>query len=71
VYNAANEELVDAFHSGNITFLQIVDTIADVVEEWLRAHPAQDGNLGTVEDVESAQEWARRRARELAGQAPR
>jgi 1-deoxy-D-xylulose-5-phosphate reductoisomerase len=70
VYNAANEELVDAFHAGRIGFLQIVDTVADVVEEWLRTHPTQDGNLGTVEDVELAQQWARRRARERAGAAP-
>jgi 1-deoxy-D-xylulose-5-phosphate reductoisomerase len=70
VYNAANEELVDAFHSGRIGFLQIVDSVAEVIAEWLRDHPRRDGNLGTVEDVELAQEWARRRARELAGAAP-
>jgi 1-deoxy-D-xylulose-5-phosphate reductoisomerase len=70
VYNAANEELVDAFHSGRIGFLQIVDSVAEVIAEWLRDHPRRDGNLGTVEDVELAQEWARRRARELAAAAP-
>jgi 1-deoxy-D-xylulose-5-phosphate reductoisomerase len=65
VYNAANEELVAAFHSGSIRFLQIVDTVADVLGEWLRNQHATAGNPGTVEDVEQAQEWARRRARAL------
>jgi 1-deoxy-D-xylulose-5-phosphate reductoisomerase len=69
VYNAANEELVAAFHAGAIGFLQIVDTIADVVDEWLRnEHADQAGSTagpGTVEDVERAQAWARARAREL------
>ena len=69
VYNAANEELVGAFHDGNIGFLQIVDTIAEVVEEWLseRRHASADGgNPRTVEDVEQAEDWARQRARSLA-----
>jgi len=70
VYTAANEELVAAFHAGAIGFLQIVDTIADVVDEWLRTeHADQAGSTagpGTVEDVERAQAWARERARELA-----
>lgn len=68
VYNAANEQLVDAFHSGDIGFLQIVDTIADVVDEWLSERhdtAGATGNPGTVADVEQAQAWARGRAREL------
>ena len=32
VYNAANEVGVDAFHDGQIGFLDIVDTVARVVE---------------------------------------
>jgi 1-deoxy-D-xylulose-5-phosphate reductoisomerase len=71
VYNAANEELVDAFHAGRVGFLQIVDTVAEVLTEWLAAHPDPDRNLGTVEDVEQTQEWARARARELAEGPPR
>jgi 1-deoxy-D-xylulose-5-phosphate reductoisomerase len=67
VYNAANEELVEAFHAGSIGFLQIVDTVADVVDEWLSAHHESAGEPGTVEDVERAQEWARARAADLAG----
>ncbi|HZC73738.1 MAG TPA: 1-deoxy-D-xylulose-5-phosphate reductoisomerase [Jatrophihabitans sp.] len=66
VYNAANEALVTEFHAGSVTFLQIVDTVADVLDEWLsERHPAA-GNPGTVEDVERAEEWARARARTLA-----
>ncbi len=66
VYNAANEELVGAFHSGSVDFLQIVDTVADVVDEWLRTQHLEFGNPSTVEDVEHADSWARTRARELA-----
>jgi 1-deoxy-D-xylulose-5-phosphate reductoisomerase len=62
VYNAANEELVAAFHSGHIGFLQIVDTLADVVGEWLSTHHAAAGSPRTVEDVERAEAWARARA---------
>ena len=67
VYNAANEALVTAFHAGAVGFLQIVDTVADVVGEWLSKHQADVGNPGTVEDVEQADAWARARATELAG----
>lgn len=65
VYNAANEELVAAFHAGAIPFLGIVDGLADVVEEWLSGRPAESPRPGTVEDVEQAEDWARRRARAL------
>jgi 1-deoxy-D-xylulose-5-phosphate reductoisomerase len=67
VYNAANEELVAAFHAGRVGFLQIVDTVAGVLDEWLSNRHATVGNPGTVEDVETAEGWARNRARELAG----
>jgi 1-deoxy-D-xylulose-5-phosphate reductoisomerase len=66
VYNAANEELVTAFHDGAIGFLQIVDTLSAVVAEWLSERHSAAGNPGTVEDVEQAERWARTRARELA-----
>jgi 1-deoxy-D-xylulose-5-phosphate reductoisomerase len=65
VYNAANEALVAAFHAGAVGFLQIVDTVADVVGEWLSEHQGSGGNPGTVEDVEQADAWARARATEL------
>jgi 1-deoxy-D-xylulose-5-phosphate reductoisomerase len=67
VYNAANEELVAAFHDAAVGFLGIVDTIADVLHEWLDDRHAAAGNPGTVEDVERAEAWARRRAREITG----
>jgi 1-deoxy-D-xylulose-5-phosphate reductoisomerase len=59
VYNAANEECVEAFRDGRLPFLGIVDTIARVVGE----HEAP--SAVTLEDVLAADEWARSRAREL------
>lgn len=53
VYNAANEQAVDAFHEGRLPFLGIVDTIARVVD----AHDAPD--VLTVETLASAEAWAR------------
>ncbi len=53
VYNAANEVAVDAFHAGAIGFLDIVDTIARVVD----AHGG--GDAGSVEGVLAADAWAR------------
>ena len=67
VYNAANEELVSAFHDGDVSFLGIVDTITHVLDEWLETRHAEAGNPGTVEDVERAEGWARGRAREIVG----
>ena len=69
VYNAANEELVAAFHSGRIGFLQIVDTLGVVLDEWLSEHHAAAGDPRTVEDVERADDWARARAHQIAAQA--
>jgi 1-deoxy-D-xylulose-5-phosphate reductoisomerase len=59
VYNAANEECVESFRDGRLPFLGIVDTIARVVSE----HEAPAAV--TLEDVLAADDWARRRAREL------
>jgi 1-deoxy-D-xylulose-5-phosphate reductoisomerase len=59
VYNAANEECVEAFREGRLPFLGIVDTVARVVNE----HEAP--SAVTLEDVLAADDWARRRAREL------
>ncbi|MEU4387396.1 1-deoxy-D-xylulose-5-phosphate reductoisomerase [Promicromonospora sp. NPDC023805] len=62
VYNAANEVCVDAFHDGAIGFLDIVDTVAAVVE----AHATTDaGDAASVEGVLEADAWARARAAEL------
>ncbi|NRQ37967.1 1-deoxy-D-xylulose-5-phosphate reductoisomerase [Nonomuraea sp. NN258] len=64
VYNAANEVCLDAFLRGELPFLGIVDTVAEVVAEH-RATPAD-----SVEEVLAADAWARARAAELtAGQS--
>lgn len=58
VYNAANEEAVAAFHGGGIGFLDIVDTIAAVLDEH---SPAPEMTLDLVLEAE---QWARNRTRE-------
>ncbi|SEG92826.1 1-deoxy-D-xylulose 5-phosphate reductoisomerase [Actinacidiphila yanglinensis] len=63
VFNAANEECVEAFRTGRLPFTGIVDTVARVVEE--HGTPASGTRL-TVEDVLEAETWARARAGELA-----
>jgi 1-deoxy-D-xylulose-5-phosphate reductoisomerase len=63
VYNAANEEAVAAFLAGQLPFPAIVDTVASVLD----AHAG--GNAETVEDVLSAEAWARREAHALIGTA--
>jgi 1-deoxy-D-xylulose-5-phosphate reductoisomerase len=63
VFNAANEEAVAAFLERRISFREIVDTVAAVLGEargW-QTDPT------TVDDVLAAEDWARRRARELLG----
>ncbi|WP_217183559.1 1-deoxy-D-xylulose-5-phosphate reductoisomerase [Streptomyces sp. AC495_CC817] len=59
VYNAANEQAVDAFHDGRLSFLGIVDTIARVVD----AHEPP-ASL-TVDSLADAEAWARRAADRL------
>ncbi|WP_033343842.1 1-deoxy-D-xylulose-5-phosphate reductoisomerase [Catenuloplanes japonicus] len=60
IFNAANEECVAAFASGDLPFLGIVDTVRDVLAE------APDfGEPSTVDDVLSAEAWARTRSREI------
>ncbi|GAA3950551.1 1-deoxy-D-xylulose-5-phosphate reductoisomerase [Actinomadura viridis] len=63
VYNAANEECVEAFRAGRLPFLGIVDTIARVVEE----HGTGTTEGLTLEDVLAADAWARTRTREVTG----
>lgn len=59
VYNAANEQAVDAFHEGRLPFLGIVDTIARVVD----AHEPPE--TLTVDALLDAERWARRTADRL------
>jgi len=63
VYNAANEECVEAFLAGRIPFAGIVDTVARVVSE----HDGSGRPIAAIEDVLAADHWARDRARELTG----
>jgi 1-deoxy-D-xylulose-5-phosphate reductoisomerase len=66
VYNAANEVAVDAFRSGRIRFVDIVDTIADV----LGRHDVPSDETLTVDDVIAADAWARdEAARRIEGTA--
>ncbi|MFZ5850581.1 MAG: 1-deoxy-D-xylulose-5-phosphate reductoisomerase [Actinomycetota bacterium] len=66
VFNAANEECVAAFLDGRLAFPAIVDTVAAVLAEHA---PGPAGNYLTVEDVLSAEGWARHRARTLVAAA--
>ena len=79
VYNAANEECVEAFHAGQIRFLDIVDTIVRVLDEHvgssLSGRTSADvgstlvaGDELTLEGVLAADAWARVRARELVSE---
>jgi len=68
VYNAANEQAVEAFHSGACGFLGIVDTVGAVLDRWLSTEHAAAGDPRDLADIEQAQLWARRHAAEvLAG----
>jgi 1-deoxy-D-xylulose-5-phosphate reductoisomerase len=55
VFNAANEQAVAAFHDGRIGYLDILDTVASVVDK-------HDGGVATLEGVIEAERWAREAA---------
>lgn len=59
VFNAANEQAVDAFHDGRIGFLDILDTVAAVVD---RHSPAEATLDITLEALLDAERWARAEA---------
>jgi 1-deoxy-D-xylulose-5-phosphate reductoisomerase len=65
VYNAANEEAVEAFHAGRIGFPAIVDTVAAVVDAYDAGATA--GARPDLGAVLAAEEWARKRAHERLG----
>jgi 1-deoxy-D-xylulose-5-phosphate reductoisomerase len=73
VYNAANEECVDAFHEGRIAFLDILDVVASVLDRHVRGDvsPSDVGSVLVssaeldVQTVLAADAWARQRARDL------
>jgi 1-deoxy-D-xylulose-5-phosphate reductoisomerase len=71
VLNAANEICVDAFLRGELAFLDIVDTVRDVLDEHLRResadeHVPSNRTPVTVDEVLAADAWARERALGLA-----
>jgi 1-deoxy-D-xylulose-5-phosphate reductoisomerase len=61
VYNAANEVAVDAFHEGRLRFPDIVATVAHVLDR----HDVPSKEHLTVDDVLSADAWARAEAAAL------
>jgi 1-deoxy-D-xylulose-5-phosphate reductoisomerase len=61
VYNAANEVCVEAFRTGRLAFVDIVDTVAAV----LNTHPVRSERDLTVDDVLAADAWARSTTAEL------
>jgi 1-deoxy-D-xylulose-5-phosphate reductoisomerase len=61
VFNAANEESVAAFLAGRLAFPGILDTVERVLAEHeVRKQPR-------LADVLDAEDWARRRAKQIAG----
>lgn len=64
VFNAANEACVDAFLSGRLAFLGIVDTLSSVLAEHM-ADPVVVTRELTMDAVVGADNWARQRAQEL------
>jgi 1-deoxy-D-xylulose-5-phosphate reductoisomerase len=62
VFNAANEQAVLAFHAGRIGYLDIVDTIAAVIDR----HAVGESSLAGVLDAER---WARAEADAIIGAA--
>ncbi|WP_062313018.1 1-deoxy-D-xylulose-5-phosphate reductoisomerase [Demequina rhizosphaerae] len=65
VFNAANEECVQAFVDGALPFLGIVDTVRRVVEEY--SAPAEV----TLDEVDRAEAWARAHARDAIARVRR
>lgn len=61
VLNAANEECVEAFRTGRIGYLEIVDTVADVLASF------DAGASVDLEGVLGADAWARQNARRILG----
>jgi 1-deoxy-D-xylulose-5-phosphate reductoisomerase len=59
VYNAANEQAVDAFHEGKLGFLQILEVIAEVIQ----AH-TPEGKM-SIDSLLEAERWARATADSL------
>jgi 1-deoxy-D-xylulose-5-phosphate reductoisomerase len=61
VMNAANEIAVESFLAGGIGFVQI----AEVIERTMDAHESHD--LKSINEVLLADDWGRKKAREICG----
>ncbi len=61
VFNAANEVCVEAFRTGRLRFVDIIDTVGAVVT----AHDVPSSQQLTVDDVLAADAWARDEAARL------
>jgi 1-deoxy-D-xylulose-5-phosphate reductoisomerase len=60
VYNAANEVCVEAFRTGRLAFVDIVDTVSRLLDRHrLNTHDVGSGRDLTVDDVLAADDWAR------------
>jgi 1-deoxy-D-xylulose-5-phosphate reductoisomerase len=64
VLNGANEVAVAAFLAGDLSFLGIVDFVAEVLQIHLETNFVSDQDL-TIEEVLKAAEWAQLYGREL------
>lgn len=64
VFNAANEQAVDAFHDGRLPFLGITEVIAEVVDQ-------HSPDSLSVEAVLAAETWARQQAEEAISRRQR
>lgn len=62
IYNAANEAAVDAFREGRLRFVDIVSTVAAVLEDRASAPGVGSEAMLTVDEVLAADAWARTRA---------
>ncbi len=63
IYNAANEECVEAFRARRLSFVNIVSTVHDVLD----AEPGF-AEPGSIDDVFAAEAWAREATRRLISQ---
>jgi 1-deoxy-D-xylulose-5-phosphate reductoisomerase len=70
VYNAANEVAVDAFRQGRLGFVEIVDTVAEVLSAHApMPHDVPSKAALTLDDVLAADAWARAEAARLIERA--
>jgi 1-deoxy-D-xylulose-5-phosphate reductoisomerase len=64
VLNGANEVAVEAFLAGELSFLGIVEFVAEVLRRHLESNFVSDHDL-TIEEVLKAADWAQQYGREL------